>query len=185
MQGEQTLIKPPGATKITLDAFQFPDRFGINGKYLNYYTQAPNTKGSVMSWEFIIYLSLYGTSLLNDDTIIRKEFNTNILKAQLLIDMLLNENIKLELITFIKNSGGVGSSDSNLINQNDQTIIDLTIQNSVGARSPIVYGYPIKRENTVISLSNIGTNTSFILNQRKGVIVAPSVYSFNICDNRL
>jgi hypothetical protein len=185
MQGEQTLIKPPGATKITLDAYQFPDRFGINGKYINYYTQAPNTKGSVMSWEFIVYLSLFGTPLLNDDTIVRKEFNMSTIKTQLLADILLNENIELELIAFIKKSGGVGSSDPNLANQSTQTIIDLAIQNSVGVRSPIAYGYPIKRENTVISLEKIGTNASFILNQRKGVIAAPSVYSFNICDNRL
>lgn len=184
MQGERTLIKPPGATKITLDAFQFPDRFGINGKYLDYYTQNPNTSGDVTSWEFIVYLSLFGTSLLNDDTITRKEFNPTTLKTQLLADILINGNIKDELIAFIRKSGGVGSTDSKLEDQPNETIVTLAIQNSVGVRSPVIYGYPIKRENTVISLTNIGTNQSFILNQRKGVIQAPSVYSFNICDNR-
>jgi hypothetical protein len=181
-EGDKILYKPPGATKITLDAFQFPDRFGINGKYLDYYTQSPNTIGSVTSWEFIVYLSLFGTSLLNDDTITRKEFNPTVLKAQLLVDMLLNENIKLELLAFIKKSGGVGSTDAKLADQSNQTIIDLAIQNSVGVRSPVIYGYPIKRENTVIPLTNTGE--SFALNQRKGVIEAPSIYSFNICDNR-
>jgi hypothetical protein len=96
--------------------------------------------------------------------------------------MAINENIKLELIAFIKKSGGVGSGDSNLTAQSNRTIIDLAVQNSVGVRSPIIYGYPIKRENTVISLANVGE--SFTLNQRKGVIAAPSIYSFNICDNR-
>jgi hypothetical protein len=181
-EGDKILYKPPGATKITLDAFQFPDRFGINGKYLDYYTQSPNTVGSVASWEFIVYLSLFNTSLLNDDTITRKEFNPTVLKTQLLADMLINGNIKLELLAFIKKSGGVGSTDTNLKNEKDQLIIDLAIQNSVGARPPVIYGYPIKRENTVISLTNIGE--SFTLNQRKGVIDAPSIYSFNICDNR-
>jgi hypothetical protein len=181
-EGDKILYKPPGATKITLDAFQFPDRFGINGKYLDYYTQSPNAIGSVTSWEFIVYLSLFGTSLLSDDTITRKEFNPTVLKAQLLVDILLNENIKLELLAFIKKSGGVGSADTRLAEQSNQTIIDLAIQNSVGVRSPVIYGYPIKRENTVISLTNTGE--SFALNQRKGVIEAPSIYSFNICDNR-
>lgn len=181
-EGDKILYKPPGATKITLDAFQFPDRFGINGKYKDYYTQSPSAIGSVMSWEFIVYLSLFNTSLLNDDTITRKEFNPTVLKTQLLADMLINGNIKLELLAFIKKSGGVGSTDTKLADQSNQTIIDLAIQNSVGVRSPIIYGYPIKRENTVISLTNIGE--SFTLNQRKGVIDAPSIYSFNICDNR-
>ena len=182
-EGDKILYKPSGATKITLNAFAFPDRFGINGKYINYYTQSPSTIGSVMSWEFIVYLSLFGTSLLNDNTITRKEFDPTLFKTQLLADILLNENIKLELIAFIKKSGGVGSTDTKLADQSNQTIIDLAIQNSVGARSSVIYGYPIKRENTVISLTNIGE--SFTLNQRKGVIDAPSIYSFNICDNRI
>jgi hypothetical protein len=181
-EGDKILYKPPGATKITLNAFQFPDRFGINGKYVDYYTQSPSTAGSVTSWEFIVYLSLFGTSLLNDDTITRKEFNPTVLKTQLLADMLINGNIKDELIAFIKKSGGVGSTDTRLVDQNNETIVTLAISNSVGVRSSVIYGYPIKRENTVISLTNIGE--SFTLNQRKGVIDAPSIYSFNICDNR-
>lgn len=182
-EGDKILYKPFGATKITLDAFQFPDRFGINGKYLDYYTQSPSATGSVMTWEFIVYLSLFGTSLLNDTTITRKEFNPTLLKTQMLTDMLTDKNIKVELLAFIKKSGGVGSTDANLVNQSNQTLIDLAIQNSVGARSPVIYGYPIKRENTVIPLTNVGD--SFTLNQRKGVIEAPSIYSFNICDSRL
>lgn len=184
IQGDRTLIKPQGATKITLDAFQFPDRFGINGKYLDYYTQNPNTKGSITSWEFIVYLSLYGTALLNDDTIIQKQFNTEELKKILLTDISIDENIKIQLIEFIKKSGKVGSTNPNLSNQSNPLIIDLAIQNSIGARNPIAYGFPIKRENTVIPLTNIGVNQSFILNQRSGVIVGESIYSFNICDNR-
>jgi hypothetical protein len=184
IQGDRTLIKPQGATKITLNAFQFPDRFGINGKYNNYYTQSPDTKGSVTSWEFIIYLSLYNTALLNDNTIIQKQFNTDELKKILLTDISVNENIKVQLIEFIKKSGKTGSTDPNLADQSNSLIIDLAIQNSIGSRNPIAYGFPIKRENTVISLTNVGVNQSFILNQRSGIIAGDSVYSFNICDNR-
>jgi hypothetical protein len=184
IQDDTILIKPPGATKITLNAFTYPDRFGINGKYNDYYTQAPNTLGSVTSWEFIVYLSLYGTSLLNDDTIVIKQFNTSDLKKTLLTDIKLNKDIKIQLVEFIKKSKKTGSTNPNLANLDNQLIIDLAIQNSVGAQSPIAYGYPIIRENTVMSLTQIGTNESFVLNQRKGVIEAPSIYSFNICDNR-
>ena len=104
-EGDLILIKPPGATKITLNALIFPDRFGINGKYVDYYTQAPNTLGSVTSWEFIVYLSLYGTSLLNDDTIIKKEFNTSDLKKILLEDIKVNKDVKPQFVEFIKKSG--------------------------------------------------------------------------------
>ena len=182
IQGDRTLIKPQGATKITLNAFQFPDRFGINGKYNNYYTQSPDTKGSVTSWEFIVYLSLYGTALLNDDTIVQKQFNTEDLKKILLVDIALNDDIKTQLIEFINKRLPI--KDPDLVNRSNSLIIDLAIQYSVGARNPIAYGFPIKRENTVISLTNIGVNQSFILNQRSGVIAGDSVYSFNICDNR-
>jgi len=182
MQGERTLIKPPGATKITLNAFTFPDRFGINGKYLNYYTQAPNTPGNITSWEFIVYLSLFGTSLLNDDTIVRKTFNTEELKKILLVDVESNKNIKNQLVEFINLRQTI--KDPNLSNRDDSLIVDLALQYSVGAGNPIAYGFPIKREDTVISLTNIGVNESFILNQRKGVLKEPSVYSFKICDNR-
>ena len=182
IQGDKTLFKPQGATKITLDAFQYPDRFGINGKYVDYYTQNPNTKGSVMSWEFIVYLSLYGTALLNDNTIVQKQFSTEELKKMLLIDVVLNNDIKLQLIEFINKRLPI--RDPDLANRSNSLIIDLAIQYSVGARNPIIYGFPIKRENTVISLTNIGVNQSFILNQRSGVINEDSIYSFNICDNR-
>jgi hypothetical protein len=182
MQGERTLIKPPGATKITLNAFTFPDRFGINGKYLNYYTQAPNTPGNITSWEFIVYLSLFGTSLLNDDTIVRKTFNTEELKKILLVDVESNKNIKNQLVEFINSKLPV--KDPDLVGRSSSLIIDLALQYSVGAKNPIAYGFPIKRENTVISLTTIGVNESFILNQRKGVLKEPSVYSFKICDNR-
>lgn len=193
-EGDKILYKPPGATKITLNAFQFPDRFGINGKYLDYYTQSPDATGSIMTWEFIVYLSLrIAPSLLNDTTITRKEFNPTLLKTQLLDDMSKEalaatdenkgKNIKIELIAFIRQSGGVGSTDPKLEDQSNETIVTLAIQNSVGVRSPVIYGYPIKREKTVISLANVGE--SFTLNQRKGVIDAPSIYSFTICDNRL
>jgi hypothetical protein len=182
IQGDRTLIKPQGATKITLNAFQFPDRFGINGKYNNYYTQSPDTKGSVTPWEFIVYLSLYGTALLNDDTIVQKQFNTEDLKKILLVDIALNDDIKTQLIEFINKRLPI--KDPDLVNRSNSLIIDLAIQYSVGARNPIAYGFPIKRENTVISLTNIGVNQSFILNQRSGVIAGDSVYSFNICDNR-
>jgi hypothetical protein len=182
IQGDKTLIKPQGATKITLDAFQYPDRFGINGKYVDYYTQNPNTKGSVMSWEFIVYLSLYGTALLNDNTIVQKQFSTEELKKMLLVDVVLNNDIKLQLIEFINKRLPI--KDPDLANRDNKLIIDLATQYSVGSQSPIVYGFPIKRENTVISLTNIGVNQSFILNQRSGVINEDSIYSFNICDNR-
>jgi hypothetical protein len=182
IQGDRTLIKPQGATKITLNAFQFPDRFGINGKYVDYYTQSPDTKGSVTSWEFIVYLSLYGTSLLNDNTIIQKQFNIEDLKKILLVDITLNDDIKTQLIEFINKRLPV--KDPDLVNRSNSLIIDLAIQYSVGARNSIAYGFPIKRENTVISLTNIGVDQSFILNQRSGVIAEDSVYSFNICDNR-
>jgi hypothetical protein len=184
IQGDRTLIKPQGATKITLNAFQFPDRFGINGKYVDYYTQSPDTRGSVTSWEFIIYLKLYNTALLNDDTIVKKQFNTDELKKILLIDMGVNENVKIQLIEFIRKSGKTGSTDTNLEDQSDSIIVSLAISNSIGPRNPIAPGFPIKRENTVISLTNIGTNQSFILNQRSGILIGDSVYSFNICDNR-
>jgi hypothetical protein len=182
IQKDRILIKPQGATKITLDAFQFPDRFGINGKYVDYYTQSPNTKGSVTSWEFIVYLSLYGTALLNDDTIVQKQFSTEELKKILLVDIALNDDIKTQLIEFINKRLPI--KDPDLVNRSNSLIIDLAIQYSVGARNPIAYGFPIKRENTVISLTNIGVNQRFTLNQRSGVIAGDSVYSFNICDNR-
>jgi hypothetical protein len=181
-QGERTLIKPPGATKITLDAFVAPDRFGINGKYLSYYTQNPNAPGNIISWEFIIYLSLFGTSLLNDNTIVRKTFNTEELKKILLVDIESITPIRNQLIIFIDSKLPV--KDPGLAGQSNSLIVDLALQYSVGAKNPIAYGFPIKREDTVISLTNIGVNESFILNQRKGVVEGPSVYSFNICDNR-
>ena len=187
IQKDRILIKPQGATKITLDAFQFPDRFGINGKYLDYYTQSPDTKGSVTSWEFIVYLSLYGTSLLNDDTIVQKQFNTDELKKILLTDIKANNQIKIQLEEFLRK---IGKADQRLINQfnegfsSDSLLVDLVIQYTVGYRNPIAYGFPIKRENTVISLTNIGVNQRFTLNQRSGVIAGDSVYSFKICDNR-
>jgi hypothetical protein len=187
IQGDRTLIKPQGATKITLDAFQLPDRFGINGKYVNYYTQNPDTKGSVTSWEFIVYLSLYGTALLNDDTIVQKQFNTDELKKILLTDIKANNQIKIQLEEFLRK---IGKANQTLIDQfnsgfsSDSLLVDLVIQYTVGARNPIAYGFPIKRENTVISLTNIGVNQSFILNQRSGAPAGESIYSFNICDNR-
>jgi len=183
-QGDLILIKPPGATKITLDAFQFPDRFGINGKYNDYYTQTVDTLGSTISWEFIVYLSVYGMSLLNDNTIIKKEYTLDVLKSSLLQDLKTETGIKIQLVEFIKKSGKVGSSDPNLINRDDKLIVDLAIQNSIGSRAPVAYGLPIKRENTVIPLDNVGTNESFVLNQRKGVITGESIYSFNICNNQ-
>jgi hypothetical protein len=187
IQGDRTLIKPQGATKITLDAFLAPDRFGINGKYLDYYTQNPDTKGSVTSWEFIVYLSLYDTVLLNDNTIIRKEFNTDELKKIIIADIKVNNQVKIQLVKFlekIKKISELGAKQFYNGISSDELLIDLVIQYTVGPRNPIVYGFPIKRENTVISLTNIGTNQSFILNQRNGVPVGESIYSFNICDNR-
>jgi len=185
---DKILYKPPKAIKITLDAFAVPDRFGINGKLQDYYTQNVSAPGNLLTWEFIVYLSIYGTSLINDDTIKKTLVLKKDVRASLLADLDLNvPRVKVEITQFIYNRilsrfGKEGadewlstasrkSSDeliNNLFEYVDANVIDYTFK------------YPIKRENTVLSLNEVGE--SFTLNQRKGAVISPSEYSFNMCD---
>jgi hypothetical protein len=62
--GTVDFIKPAGATKITLDALEFPDRFGFSSTgpngvtYTDTFYQNSKTVGSFISWGFIIYLRI-------------------------------------------------------------------------------------------------------------------------------
>jgi len=188
ISGDKLLYKPPKATKITLDAFEVPDRFGINNKWQDYYTQSISATGNLLTWEFIVYLSIYGTSLINDDTIKKTPVLKSDVRKSLQTDLDNNiPRVKVEIVQFIYNRissrfGKKGADEwrntvsrksndeliNNLFEYVDTNVIDYTFK------------YPIKRENTVLSLNEV--SESFILNQRKGAIISPSVYSFNMCD---
>jgi hypothetical protein len=174
--------------KITLDAFEVPDRFGINNKWQDYYTQSISATGNLLTWEFIVYLSIYGTSLINDDTIKKTPVLKSDVRKSLQTDLDNNiPRVKVEIVQFIYNRissrfGKKGADEyrntvsrksndeliNNLFEYVDANVIDYTFK------------YPVKRENTVLSLNEV--SESFILNQRKGAIISPSVYSFNMCD---
>lgn len=188
-EGDKTLYKPPGATKITLDAFNIPDRFGINGVYKDYYTQNVSAVGSQLSWEFIVYLSVYGTAYQDDPTIRKELVLKKDIRKSLLADFVTDPTTKVEVIAFIKRQiakkFGLAEGDKyENKNKTNEEIIDLLFEAYVDTNiADYTFRLPIKRENTVISLNTIGE--TFVLNQRKGSIASPSVFSFNMCDNRL
>ena len=65
--GNITFFKPPGATTLTIDAFDLPDRFGFSTQgtnaitYTDTYYQNASAPGSVTSWSFVIYLATLRT----------------------------------------------------------------------------------------------------------------------------
>jgi hypothetical protein len=182
------LLKPPLATKITLDAFAVPDRFGINGKFQDYYTQNPSAPGNLLTWEFIVYLSIYGTPLINDDTIKKTLVLKSDVRKSLQTDLDSDvPRVKVEITQFIYNriasrfgDSGANTWASTINRKSNSEILDDLFTYVDANVVDYTFKYPVKRENTVFSLNEI--SESFTLNQRKGAIISPSVYSFNMCD---
>lgn len=104
----KTIQKPPGSKTITIDAFQYPDRFGIDNNLLRYYIQNPETKGSIESWRFIVYLSNYpsGGTPKEDPTLEEPEL---ILVEDL--KKILLEDYKLKKTTVIPEDKATGTPE--------------------------------------------------------------------------
>jgi hypothetical protein len=63
--GKVDIPKPPGSKTISLNAFNFPDRFGFSATgqptdviYDDVFHQAPTAPGSLLSWGFFAYLKM-------------------------------------------------------------------------------------------------------------------------------
>lgn len=184
------LIKPPGATRIILDAKEYPDRFGINKKLNNFYTLNASTPGGVEAWGFIVYLNLllFGEYTLKNDTdLIKTKININTVRTALQKDSIVNREIRAQLLGFIyyfegrlKGQETAESIRKSLLNDPIETIITRIFEL---IDTTNMYVISIKKENTIIRLDNIGDNESFILSINAGNIVEQSVFDFKICND--
>ncbi len=188
-----TLIKPPNSTTITINAKEFPDRFGINKKLNNYYT-INSSVSFIDAWGFIVYLKLLLFDqyiLKNDNDLIKTK--VDIKKVQEIFNRLSIEDgadIKGQLLGFIyiweaRAKGKTKADENQKILENDTTeeILNYLFFDLENFDTNNMYIILIKRENTVIKLDNIGNNESFILNASAGNIVEQSVFEFKICNN--
>jgi hypothetical protein len=188
-----TLIKPPNSTTITINAKEFPDRFGINKKLNNYYT-INSSVSFIDAWGFIVYLKLLLFDqyiLKNDNDLIKTK--VDIKKVQEIFNRLSIEDsadIKGQLLGFIniwesRKKGKTKANENQKILENDtiEEILNYLLFDLENFDTTDMYIILIKRENTVIKLDNIGNNESFILNASAGNIVEQSVFEFKICNN--
>jgi hypothetical protein len=196
-----TIPKPPGAKKVTLNALLLPDRFGINQEYTNYYSQAPSSQGSAISWGFMAYLTIYNDrdkfKNLNNKSyydlplqLIEKNKVKEALKTDLAnpdISLYLRVTIVLFLKSRVRSEAEKSlfdkylRDDRGLLNDN---LINLLFENYVDAN---VQTYtriaPVKQELTTFSLTDIGNQTLFTIQQIPGVLSDNSQFKVNICNN--
>jgi hypothetical protein len=198
----KTIQKPPGSKTITIDAFQYPDRFGIDNNLLRYYIQNPTTEGNIKSWRFIVYLGNYSSIPKPDNTLdkpelILKEDLRKILLEDYKIKIINAENketthpdiirIKSQLREFVirqrKATKGEfdNTSDVDILNWlfGGTDSLGRYIESIVNPGSEYTYLYPLKRENIILDLPN---KEMFDLNQNVGSVTQNSIYSINMCN---
>jgi hypothetical protein len=171
IKGYKIYTKPPGTTKITLDAADAPDRFGIEfgtqGKLNNYYSQTLNPEGSLITWQYMMYIgNEYGKAKGMTPFLLDK----NLLKTSLLADFsitVIGDNIKKYAGEKIY-KGPVPTDINKLIND----IISYTD----------AYGYEVRREETVFSLTDIQDNSQFTIIATNGCYTGGSAWQYKLCD---
>jgi hypothetical protein len=202
-----TLIKPPGATRVILDAKEFPDRFGVNvgnknksGEIIKanpYYSLNPSTPGGVEAWGFITYLSLllFNKYILKNDKDLIK---TKVTPSQ--IRTIMESNDIKGISTLIKEQleGFIYLFEANLQGETTASTIKSSIGSIPEALDWIFFKGPsfnrnfdttdmyiiqIKKEYSIIRLDDIGVNQSFILNSTAGNVVRQSIFDFKICND--
>jgi hypothetical protein len=202
-----TLIKPPGATRVILDAKEFPDRFGVNvgnknksGEVIKanpYYSLNPSVPGGVEAWGFITYLSLllFNKYILKNDKDLIK---TKVTPSQ--IRTIMESNDIKGISTLIKEQleGFIYLFEANLQGETTASAIKSSIGSIPEALDWIFFKGPsfnrnfdttdmyiiqIKKEYSIIRLDDIGVNQSFILNSTAGNVVRQSIFDFKICND--
>lgn len=171
IRGTKIFTKLPGITKITLDAADNPDRFGIEfgnkGKLNDYYSQTLNPEGSLITWEYIMYI---GNEFGKAKGMTPIPIDKNILKTSLLADYsikIIQDNIKKYAGEKIY-KGPVPIDINKLIDD---------IINYTGA-----YGYEVRREETVFLLTDIPDNSQFTIKATNGSYTGGSAYQYKLCD---
>lgn len=208
----KTIQKPPGSKTITIDAFQYPDRFGIDNNLLRYYIQNPETKGNIKSWRFIVYLGNYSSGTPKEDNTLDKP------ELILIEDLrkILLEDYKLKTTTVTPEDKEKGTPEKivetthpdiiriksqlrefverqkKAYNNEFDSVSDVDILNYIfgGTDSKGKYIEPILRgEYTYLfplKRENITLNLPdkemFDLNQNVGSVTQNSIYSINMCN---
>ena len=171
VRGSRTFTKLPGLTKITLDAADAPDRFEINfggdGKPNNYYSQTINPTGSLVTWQYMMYIgNEYGKARGMTPFAI----DESTLKTALLADYstkVIQDNIKKYAGEKIY-KGPVPTDVNKLIND----LVSYT-----GG-----YGYEVRREETVFSLKDTPDNSEFTIYATNGCYTGGSGWRYKLCD---
>lgn len=195
-----TIPKPPGAKTISLNALLLPDRFGKGEEYNNYYSQAPGSQGSAISWGFMAYLTIYNDrdkfKNLNNKSyydlplqLIEKSKVKEALKIDLAnpnISLPLRLTIVLFLKSKVRSEAEKNSFDKYLKDEKgllNDNLIDLLFENYVDVNIQTYTRIaPIKQELTTFSLTNIGDQSLFTIQQIPGVLSDNSQFKVNICN---
>jgi hypothetical protein len=204
--GNANFIKPVGATKITIDALLYPDRFGFSStgptglRYTDTYYQNPNAIGSLASWGFIIFLrerldpsGVPGArryTLLTDGSTPNGD-----LRQSLIDDWFLQEDgtktsrpgpVAYQIIQYNRNY-----SDRQRINlpsyrsEDYESHINFCFNSriTVEGTSNKVYGYEITRADLVYDLKGVADTNSFTIGFISGNISGggTSLWKYRLC----
>jgi hypothetical protein len=191
--------KPPNAKTITVNALLFPDRFGIDNRYNNYFSQQPDSPGSSISWGYIAFLSLYGNrdnfKDLKDGSffdlplqIISKKEVRKALETDLKLEtQKIGTILRVNIVQFLQNQQKTKTAKDLFIkyNKDDKGLLDEELLNLLFeyADANIVQYTriaPIKQELTTFSIAD--KNEEFVLNQMQGVLTGNSEFKINLCN---
>lgn len=198
-KNDLTILKPLNAKTLTVNPLELPDRFGINNKYNNYFSQAPGTPGSSITWGYIAYLSLYGDRKKFKDL---KDGSFYDLPLQLISKKEVRQALETDLKIEVKNIGSAikgnivaflqsfqkteeqkllfvkyNKDDKGLLNEK---LLDLLFEYADADVFQYTSIAPIKQEFTTFLIADKGEE--FVLNQIQGVVTGNSLFKINLCD---
>lgn len=202
-----SFTKPQGATTLTINALNLPDRFGFSStgnaglNYTNTYYQNPSAVGSLVSWGFIIYLqntvnpsNIPGAAtypLLTDGD----SPNGNL--RQSLIDDWFIQNDGSKSLTlagsvgiqvtswnyeFAKRSNNLGALSGYRETDYEKHInFCLSRVPKVSGTTNQVLGYSITRDSVVYDLRSVLDNGSFLIAYSQGNVSGKSFWKYKMC----
>jgi hypothetical protein len=203
--GSVNFTKPAGATKITINALLYPDRFGFSSTgpnsliYTDTYYQNSTSIGNLISWGFIIFLRERSnpsgvpgarkyTLLIDGDA------PKGNLRQSLIDDWFLQEDgtktnrpgpVAFQIIQYNRNYSDSQGINLTYRSEDFNSHIDFCFNSriTVEGTSNKVYGYEITRGELVYDLRSVNDNNPFIIGFISGNISGGgnSLWTYRLC----